>query len=85
METDVTVPGFGGNDDDAVMRVVAYLCQAGQRVAQGQAILEAETDKAVLEIESPVEGVLKEYRVKCGDTVRQGDCVATVEQRDDGT
>ena len=39
----------------------------GNKVSEGQPVMELETDKAVIEVPSSISGVVKEIRVKQGD------------------
>src|SRR2546422_7893319 len=50
----------------------------GQRVAQGQPLMEIETDKVPVEIESPASGILAGVRARPGQEVPVGDVVAVV-------
>ena len=53
--------------------VLAVHVTAGQKVKEGDIILEVETDKAAVEIPSPFSGRVSEVLVKPGDTVKVGD------------
>ena len=53
--------------------VLAIHVTAGQKVKEGDIILEVETDKAAVEIPSPFSGRVSEVLVKPGDTVKVGD------------
>lgn len=55
------------------------LVKVGDVVAEGQNVLEIETDKAVAEIPSGVAGKITEIRVREGAAVRPGDVVFLVE------
>lgn len=57
--------------------IVDILVSVGDKVEDGQTILVVETDKASTEVPSPVTGVVKEIRVKSGDTVKVGDVLMT--------
>ena len=59
--------------------VLAVRVQVGQRVKEGDIILEVETDKAAVEIPSPYTGTVAEIRVKQGDTVKVGQVMMTFE------
>jgi pyruvate dehydrogenase E2 component (dihydrolipoamide acetyltransferase) len=59
--------------------VLAVLVAVGETVREGDPILEVETDKAAVEIPSPVDGTVKEIRVKPGDLVKVGDVLMTFE------
>jgi pyruvate/2-oxoglutarate dehydrogenase complex dihydrolipoamide acyltransferase (E2) component len=39
-------------------RVVAWLKREGEQVAQGETVVELETDKGITEVEAPVSGTL---------------------------
>lgn len=53
--------------------VLAVRVSVGQKVAEGDIILEVETDKAAVEIPSPFTGAVAEIRVQSGDIVKVGD------------
>ncbi|WP_210420469.1 2-oxo acid dehydrogenase subunit E2 [Aquisphaera giovannonii] len=59
------------------MRVVRLLAAAGDEVARGQPILEVETDKATMEVESTVAGRLVAIAVEVDDEVLAGQLIAT--------
>ena len=56
MLTKITMPSGGTNTDQ--LRVVSWKKKAGDPVKCGDILLEAETDKAVLEVESFARGTL---------------------------
>src|SRR5277367_104177 len=51
----------------------------GATVATGQSVMELETDKAVLEVPSSVDGVVQEIKVKEGDKIKVGQVIFTVD------
>jgi pyruvate dehydrogenase E2 component (dihydrolipoamide acetyltransferase) len=51
----------------------------GATITQGQAVMELETDKAVVEVPSTVSGVVKEIRVKEGEKIKVGQVIFTFE------
>jgi pyruvate dehydrogenase E2 component (dihydrolipoamide acetyltransferase) len=61
--------------------VVAVLVSEGDRVAEGQPILEVETDKAAVQIPCPFSGTIQEIRVKPNDLVRVGSVMMTFDER----
>ena len=67
---------------DATVTVVAWLKDPGEHVRRGEPLLEVETDKAILPVESPVVGVLCEITVVAGAEVEAGQVIArlTVEE-----
>ena len=58
--------------------VGAWAKQRGDRVAQGETLMEAHTDKVNAEIPSPVAGTVTELLLEVGDPVRPGQAIARV-------
>ena len=73
---EVRVPDIGDFKDVAVIEL---LVKAGDTVKLEQSLFTVESDKASMEIPSPAAGVLRELKVKVGDTVNIGDLVALME------
>ena len=73
---EVRVPDIGAFKNVAVIEL---LVKPGDTVALEQSLFTVESDKASMEIPSPAAGVLKELKVKIGDTVNIGDLVAILE------
>ncbi|RST53221.1 dihydrolipoyllysine-residue acetyltransferase [Variovorax sp. MHTC-1] len=73
---EVKVPDIGDFKDVAVIEV---LVKPGDTVKEEQSLITVESDKASMEIPSSAAGVLKELKVKVGDTVNIGDLIAIVE------
>ena len=59
--------------------VLKVLVAVGDRVKEGDPIIEVETDKAAVEIPSPYTGTIAAIRVKAGDVVNVGDVLMTFE------
>ncbi len=59
--------------------LVRLMISAGDKVSEGQPVMELETDKAVVEVPSSVSGVVKEVRVKQGEKVKVGQVIFTLE------
>ena len=57
--------------------ILAVLVSVGQKVKEGDIILEVETDKAAVEIPSPYNGTVNEIFVKPGDIVNVGEAIMT--------
>jgi dihydrolipoamide dehydrogenase len=53
--------------------------KAGESVRKNQGIVTLESDKATMEVPSPADGVIKELRVKLGDSASEGTVVALLE------
>jgi len=76
MATQVLVPVMGEAIGEA--RLAAWLKHAGDRVRRGDELAELETDKAVLMLECPADGVLLEVLVDAGAMVTTGQLLAHV-------
>ncbi len=73
---EVRVPDIGDFKDVAVIEM---LVKVGDTIKVEQSLFTVESDKASMEIPSPAAGVVKELKVKIGDTVNIGDLVAVLE------
>jgi pyruvate dehydrogenase E2 component (dihydrolipoamide acetyltransferase) len=79
--TEFKLPELGENVSAGdVMRV---LVKPGDSVANDQAVLELETDKATIEVPSSVAGTVKDVKVKAGEKVKVGQTIFTVEDTKD--
>ncbi len=72
----VVVPDTGNADGVTVIEVSIGV---GDTVSEGDTLIVLESDKASMEIPSPVSGKVLALSVKEGDTVAQGDAIADVE------
>jgi pyruvate dehydrogenase E2 component (dihydrolipoamide acetyltransferase) len=59
--------------------LVRLMISPGATVAEGQPVMELETDKAVVEVPSSVSGTVKDIRVKEGEKIKVGQVIFTVE------
>src|ERR1700733_5283620 len=59
-------------------KVISWLKTKGESVVKGEPLLEIETDKAVMEIESPGDGILAGIRVQAGAEVPVGRTIAWI-------
>ncbi|MCP8940036.1 dehydrogenase, partial [Alsobacter sp. SYSU M60028] len=62
-------------------RLVRWLKKPGDPVEIAELVAEIETDKAVVEIESPSKGVIGTLMVEPGEVVRMGETIAVVAAR----
>jgi pyruvate dehydrogenase E2 component (dihydrolipoamide acetyltransferase) len=60
--------------------VLKVLVKPGDQLTVDQPVLELETDKATIEVPSPLAGIVKSVRVKTGDKVKPGQAVMVVDQ-----
>lgn len=80
--TEFKVPELGENITAGdVLRV---LVRAGDMIARDQPVIELETEKATVEVPSSVAGVVKDIRVKPGDTVQVGAVILTIDENGAG-
>jgi pyruvate dehydrogenase E2 component (dihydrolipoamide acetyltransferase) len=61
-------------------KLVSWLKKEGDRVSKGELLLEVETDKAVMEIESPGDGVLVAIKAQPGAEIQVGKTIAWIVQ-----
>ena len=59
-------------------KLIAWRTQEGDRVAKGEPLLEIETDKAVVELEAPAEGILAGIKASAGDDIPVGQTIAWI-------
>jgi pyruvate dehydrogenase E2 component (dihydrolipoamide acetyltransferase) len=59
-------------------KLISWLKKEGESVAKGEALLEIETDKAIMEIESPGDGVLAGVKVQPGAEIPVGRTIAWI-------
>jgi 2-oxoglutarate dehydrogenase E2 component (dihydrolipoamide succinyltransferase) len=59
--------------------LISWHKKAGEFVARDENLVDLETDKVVLEVPAPSDGVLKEIRVNDGSTVSSGQVLALLE------
>jgi pyruvate dehydrogenase E2 component (dihydrolipoamide acetyltransferase) len=76
MTQEVRMPPLGQTTDE--LRIVAWLKAEGDQFALGEPLLEVDTDKATLQVESFGSGTLLKILYAAGETVRVGTLVAYV-------
>jgi pyruvate dehydrogenase E2 component (dihydrolipoamide acetyltransferase) len=59
--------------------IVRWLVEPGETVSEDQPVVEVETDKAVVEVPSPVNGTVEERHAEPGDVVPVGEVIVTFE------
>ena len=74
----VILPELG---EDVKNAVVSYWhFEVGDKVNEGDDLVEMATDKATFNIPAPATGTIKETFFQEGDTVQVGDTLATIEE-----
>lgn len=76
MPVEVNVPDIGDFKD---VPVITVLVKVGDTVAAEDPLIELESDKATMEVPSPVAGRIASIVVKEGDRVSEGSVILTVE------
>ena len=77
MRSTLKMPKLGDAVDTVV--VLEVLVTAGDRVSEGQSLFVVETDKAKLEVPSPLTGTITDVVVSIGEEVRVGAPTVTIE------
>ncbi|MCW8807311.1 MAG: 2-oxoglutarate dehydrogenase complex dihydrolipoyllysine-residue succinyltransferase [Rhodanobacter sp.] len=78
MSIELKVPVLPESVSDAT--IASWHKKAGDAVKRDENLVDLETDKVVLEVPSPVDGVLKEIRHEVGDTVNSEQIIAIIEE-----
>ncbi len=73
---EIKVPDIGDYSD---VPVIELLVAVGDTVKKDQGLVTLESDKATLEVPSSAAGVVKEIKVKLGDSLSEGDVVVVLE------
>ncbi len=77
MSMEFKLPDLGENIESG--DVVALLVKVGDRIEPQQAVLELETDKAVIEVPSSLGGRVQEIHVQVGDKAMVGQLLLTID------
>ena len=72
-----TMPKLGEVMEEG--KVLEWKKKEGEAIAKGEILLEVETDKAVMEIESTASGILRKILVPAGETVPVNSPLALIE------
>ncbi len=75
---DIKLPELGENISEA--QVLKVLVSAGDQVEAEQPLAEIETDKASIEVPSPISGTVEELAMSEGDTIRVGQTIASIRE-----
>ena len=76
MIQEIKMPSAGQTTDEA--KIVAINVKIGDSVKRGDVLVEAETDKAILPVESFAAGQVLDILVSVGDSVDAGTVLAVV-------
>lgn len=78
-EKKISVPDIGGAKD---VDVIELLVKAGDEIQIDTPLITLESDKASMEIPSPIAGIVSTVAVKIGDKVSEGDLIVTVTSKE---
>ena len=78
MSIEVKVPVLPESVSDAI--IATWHKKVGDSVRRDENLIDLETDKVVLEVPSPVDGVLKEIKFETGATVTSAQVIAVIEE-----
>jgi len=81
MAEELKVPKTGYEETEGVL--VEWLKEEGDAVAQEETVVMVETDKALVELPSPADGLLRKICVEEGDKVVMGQTLAIVGEEDE--
>jgi pyruvate dehydrogenase E2 component (dihydrolipoamide acetyltransferase) len=79
---EIKVPDIGGIAD---VEIIELLIKAGDTIELEQSIAVMESDKASMDLPSPVAGVIETVHVKVGDKVSEGSLIATLVGAEQGS
>ena len=77
MAIEIKAPAFPESVADG--EVAAWHKQEGEAVSRDELIVEIETDKVVMEVVAPEEGVITKIHVQQGDVIQSEQLLATLE------
>ncbi len=81
MKVEMTMPDLSTASSN--VKILNWLVTTGQSVQRGQALLEIETDKASMEVESYLSGILSEVLAPAETEVEVGQVIAIIETQDE--
>lgn len=79
-EKEVKVPDIGGTSG---VDVIEILVKVGDEITKESPLVTLESDKASMEIPSPVAGIVRSIRLNIGDKVSEGDVILTLAASED--
>ena len=72
----IIVPDLGGFDN---VEIIEMFVSNGDNIKKEEALFSLESDKAVMDIPSPFDGIIKKLLVRAGDKVSSGDIIGELE------
>lgn len=81
MASEIRMPKFGLTMTEGV--ILKWNKEVGDQVSKGESIVEVETDKVSIEVESPAEGILLKKVAECTDVVPVGGLIGFIGEIDE--
>jgi len=81
MLIEIRMPNLGTTNDE--VKIIQWFKQEGEEVKRGEPLLEVETDKATMEVESFATGYLKKIVAHPDDEVASGEIIAYIGDQED--
>src|SRR4051812_23266453 len=78
---EVKVPDIG---DFKGIPVIEVLVKPGDKVGKEDTIVTLESDKATMDVPSPVGGIVRDLSIKVGDKVSEGTLLLTLDRESEG-
>ena len=78
----IKVPDIGEFEN---VDVIEVLVSPGDKIKKEDSLISLESDKATMEVPSPMNGTIKELKVKVGDKVSEGSLILTLAVEETGT
>lgn len=76
MIKEILVPDIGTAQD---VDVIEILVKPGDKISVEQPLITLESEKASMEVPSPLAGILKDIKLKAGDKVSKGSLIGTID------
>ncbi|VAW67765.1 Dihydrolipoamide succinyltransferase component (E2) of 2-oxoglutarate dehydrogenase complex [hydrothermal vent metagenome] len=80
MATEVKVPDLPESVSDAT--IVTWRKKVGDSINRDESLVDLETDKVVLEVPSPIDGIITEIKQQEGDVVEAGQLLAVLTEQE---
>ena len=77
MSKEVILPDIGDFQD---VEVIEVLVSPGDQVNEEESLITLESDKATMEVPSPVSGTIEEIKVKVGDKISEGSLIVVIKE-----
>tara|TARA_B100000927_G_scaffold59801_1_gene46411 strand:+ start:3125 stop:4351 length:1227 start_codon:yes stop_codon:yes gene_type:complete len=78
IDIELKIPNLGEAEDTEVIEISV---KVGQNVSENDPIIVLESEKAAMEVPSDHDGVIKDIKVKSGDSVKEGTVFAVLEKK----